>query len=451
MKVIRWMAMSVMVSLTCPGIGESQIPRELEPSLKTFQVVSTPMPEFRRVVYYTAFPDSGGDLVRGIGHSSWVRAWFPQMEPMVPKFLKSDERVRMDFNVYADTVREEGDSVLKAAANLKQSLTGLDTLVRGRVLDLLIEYTDAVKAARVARIRYVMATRKADEAKFLVEATDADAEECNQLLERARLEADQASIRANIRKGQAFLRAVGKAIDAMAGGPTAVAGYLIGEAKALTAQAAEEIIIEAFYSAASERLYAISVKIEAIDKSLADLKCKKQAAMLKAAKLNLENAITDALLAFGDILEHRAKAWITVDKLADTGRSLPFFKRLQTYNAQANLMGGQMFDAVSSHLDLLAREPLSRGELLLSYVDEDIQVVERERAKRDPQGTWLSNAKALKAYFTEYARWHRGEVKRGLTVLEDLREGGHLDFVDRILARAARDLGVTVSYGDIVR
>jgi hypothetical protein len=42
-------------------------------------------------------------------------------------------------------------------------------------------------------------------------------------------------------------------------------------------------------------------------------------------------------------------------------------------------------------------------------------------------------------------------MQRGQVVLEHLREGRHLDFVDRMIARATKDLGGTVAYEDIIR
>jgi hypothetical protein len=161
--------------------------------------------------------------------------------------------------------------------------------------------------------------------------------------------------------------------------------------------------------------------------------------------------MTQALLAFGEILDHRAKAWRAVDRIADTGRALPFFLKLQSYNRSVNLMGRKVFDSLNSHLDLLARDPIARGHLMLAYVNEDIQTVERDRAKRDPHGAWLGRANTLKAYWSQYSTWHHGEMQRGQVVLEHLREGRHLDFVDRMIARATKDLGGTVSYEDIIR
>jgi hypothetical protein len=55
------------------------------------------------------------------------------------------------------------------------------------------------------------------------------------------------------------------------------------------------------------------------------------------------------------------------------------------------------------------------------------------------------------AYLNLYTKWYRTDVRRGQTVLEDLREGRHLDFVDRMVARATKELGGTVSYDDIIR
>ena len=456
MKMIRWLTLAMVMSVTLVGRADAPIPKDLQPSLTFLQTVTTPMPSFRGVVYYEAFPDSQGDLVRGMGHSSWVRGWFHQMNQVVPRFVQSDERLRVDLNVYADTVREEGEQVLATATNLKQALTAFDRATGSKLQDLLAEYNDQVKATRAARSRFLVATKKTDQATFLLDAADADNKECNYLLQRAQLDAEKDALVAKMQRAHAFLNAVERAIGSMAGGPAGVAAYITGEVKTMTIEAAKSIIVDAFHSEARERLYEIGLKIEAIDKSLQDLKCKKQEGTLKAAKANLEATMIESLMAFGEILEHRAKAWRAVDRLAtlqdpDTGRTLPFFQHLQTYNAQVHLMGRQVFDAVNAHLDLLAREPFSRGELLATLIDEDIEIVEREKARRDPSGTWLGHARQLDDYWDEYAKWYRGETTRGQRILEDLREGRHLDFVDRMVARATKELGGTVSYDDIIR
>jgi hypothetical protein len=456
MKIVCLMAMSLAVGVSHAPRAERQVPKELEPSLRFLQGVSSPMPDFRKAVFYLAVPDSQGNLVAGIGHSDFVKGWFRQMEPMVPKFRQSEDRLKLDIDVYEDTVREEGDKVLTAAANLKAALTQLDKVTAGKLQDLLAEYNDQVKATRAARSEFLAATKKAEEAKFLVESTDAGAKECNLLLEKTKLETEKAALLAKMQRAQAFLNTVQKAIQSMAGGPQGVASYVTGELTNMTVDAAKTILVEAFYSSTRETLYEIGMKIEAIDKSLQDVKCKQQSAALQAAKSNLEARMIQVLLAFGGVLDHRAKAWRAVDRLATlqdpkTGRKLPFFQNLQTYNAQVNLMGRKIFDSVNSHLDLLSREPLSRGPLLAMYVDEDVATVTRDKQKRDPSGTWSRMAGDTSTYLDRYTRWYQNDVKRGQTVLEDLREGRHLDFVDRMVARATKDLGGTVSYEDIIR
>jgi hypothetical protein len=73
------------------------------------------------------------------------------------------------------------------------------------------------------------------------------------------------------------------------------------------------------------------------------------------------------------------------------------------------------------------------------------------KEKRDPSGKWTRVAGDTRMYFDVYTKWYDDEVRRGQTVLADLREGRHLDFVDKMIARATRELGGTVSYDDIIR
>lgn len=452
MKTITLCTVTVFAILSSSPGAERQVAQELRPSLAIFETVHTPMPDFHGVPFYEAYPDSQGRVVAGIGHSSFVRGWFRQMEPVAPKFAALDERLRLDVDVYGDTVREEGEKVLASTAGLKKALTDLDRATAGKVQDLLALYNDEVKATRMARAEFNVATKRAEEAGFLVESTDAGAKECNLLLERTKLEAEKAALLDRISKDAAFLNAVEKAIDTVAGGPQAMVAYAVGEARS----AAKAVLVEVFHSGTRETLYEIGAKIEAIDKSLADVKCKQQGAALKAAKANLEARMIQTLVAFGKILDHRAKAWNAVDRLGtlkhpSTGRALPFFANLQAYNAQVNLMGRTVFDAVNAYLEFLGKAPVSRGPLVLAFVNEDIALVDRESEKRDPGRKWSNLAGQTQAYLSTYADWYAADVRRGQTVLADLREGRHLDFVDRMLARATKELGGTVSYEDVIR
>jgi hypothetical protein len=448
---IAFVVVSTLYSPSANGQGA----KEFEPSLRILHTVSTPMPDFRRVTFYQAVPDAQGMLIKGTGNSGWIRGWFLQMEPVGPRFLAIDRRLRQDVDVYADTVRQEGEKVLNATANLKKSLTDLDRATTGKVQDLLAQYNDEIRATRVARAEFEAATKRADEAGYLLTATDAASKECNLVLERSRLAAQKTALLDRMQRGRTFLDTVEKAMHAMSEGPQAAAAYVTAEATALTIDAAKTVILDAFYSNTRETLYEVGIKIDAIDKSLQDLACKSQGAALQAAKSNLEGRMIKVVVAFGTILDHRAKAWRAVDRLGtlqdSRGQKLPFFANLKAYNAQVNVMGRKIFDSVDAYLDLLAKEPLSRGEVVLKSVEEDMEIIARAKEKRDPSGKWTSVANDTKAYLTIYTKWYEGEVKRGRTVLADLREGRHLDFVDRMTARATKELGGTVSYEDIIR
>ena len=144
-----------MVSTTYAPSAKGQGAKELEPSLRMFHTVSTPMPDFRRAAFYQAFPDSQGGSDQGMGNSGWIKGWFLQMEPMRPRFVAIDNRLRQDVDVYGDTVREEGGKVLNATANLRKSLADLDRGTSGKVQDLLAQYNDEVTSdtRRQGRVR----------------------------------------------------------------------------------------------------------------------------------------------------------------------------------------------------------------------------------------------------------------------------------------------------------
>jgi hypothetical protein len=456
MKTVTLTAIALAVSATYLPPTEAQAPKELEPSLRIFTLVSTPMPDFHKAAFYEVFPDSGGNLIKGIGNSGWVREWRLKMEPVGPRFVAIDRQLRLDVDVYADTVREEGAKVLNATANLGKLLTELDRGTSGKVQDLLAVYNDEVKATRVARAEFEAATKFAEEAKYLLAGSDAAVKECNLFLERSALEAQKAALLDRMQRGRTFLNTVEKAIHAMSGGPQAAAAYVTAEATTRTIEAAKTIILDAFFANTRETLYKVGAKIEAIDKSLQNLACKQQGYALQAARSRLEAQMIKVLVAFGTILDHRAKAWRAVDRLGTlqdprSGQKLPFFANLKAYNAQVNLMGRKIVDSVDEYLDLLATEPLSRGELILKSVEKDIETIADAKEKRDPSGKWTSAANHTKAYMGLYTKWYEGEVRRGRTVLADLREGRHLDFVDKMMARATKELGGTVSNDDIIR
>lgn len=452
MKTFTPTTLALLITVTASPHAEQRLAKELEPSLAILETVSTPMPDFRGVPFYTAFPDSQGRLVDGMGHSAPVRGWFRQMEPIIPRFVALDEELGTEIEFYADTVREEGAKVLGATANLRKALSDLDRDTSGRVQELLDVFNKQVRATRVARLEFDASSKRAEEAGYLVESTDAGATECNLVVKRAKLEAEKAALLDRVARDTAFLNGIEKAIDTMAGGPQAIASYLAVKGR----DTARTIIIEAFHTGTRETLYEIGAKIEAIEKSLQDVKCRQQGAALKAAKANLEARTIQVFVAYGKILDHRADAWHTVNRLGTlksprTGRTVPFLEHLKTYNEEANVAGRAAFDVVNAYMEFLAKEPVSRGTLLVSYVDEDLETVKRDRSTRDSSGQWISGASRTRAYLGRYAKWYEGEVTRGQAILADLREGKHLDFVDRMLARAITELGGTVSYENIVR
>lgn len=448
MKSMTLTVLTLLVAMTA-STHARQDPKDLQPSLNFLDPVSVGMPSVIGVPFYLKFPDSQGLLSDSGGHAQWVRAWFRRLEPVLPKVVAIDGRLRDDVGVYGDTVREEGAEVLATTKNLKVSLRELNNATGGAVLRTLHEYNDEIAALRRARDQFNAATKKAEAAGYTLEGSDAAAKECNLLIERTRASSEQAALHAKMAKDMAFLNAAEKAIDALAGGVKGVAGYLEDNMR----RAAKEIIVEAFHSDTREALYALEAKIAGIDKALAEVKCKPQAAALKAAKANLEARMLDVLEPFGRMLDHRVKAWQKLDELAAvdlpaTRKPLPFFVSLQDYNQQVHFMGNVVYKRVNEYLDFLSDEPISRGPLILTYVEEDIKVVETERR---PAENWVRDANATRSYLRAYRDWYRGEVKRAQTIVADFREGRHLDFVDRMVARATRELGGTVSYTDIIR
>ena len=154
----------------------------------------------------------------------------------------------------------------------------------------------------------------------------------------------------------------------MSGGPQAAAAYVTAEATTMTIAAAKTVMLDVFFSNTRETLYKIEIEIEAIDKSLQDLACKQQGVALQAAKSNLEARMIQVLVAFGKILDHRAKAWRAVDRLGTlqdprSGQKLPFFANLQAYNSQVNVMGARS-STRSMNTSLFSRKSRFRGERL---------------------------------------------------------------------------------------
>jgi hypothetical protein len=448
MKSTTLTVLTLLVAMTA-STHARQDPKDLQPSLTFLDPVSVGMPSVLGVPFYLKFPDSQGLLSDSGGHAPWVRAWFRRLEPVLPKIVQIDRRLRDDVGVYADTVREEGAEVLGTAKNLTVSLRELNTATSGAVLKTLHEYNNEIGALRRARDQFNSATKDAEAAGYTLEGSDAAATECNLLIERTKADAEQAALHAKMEKDMAFLNAAEKAIDALAGGVTGVAGYLEDNLRG----AAKAIIVEALHSDTREALYALEAKIAGIDKALAEVKCKPQTAALKAAKANLEARMIGVLVPFGRMLDHRVKAWQKLDELAAlnhpaTRKPLPFFAALQDYNKQVHFMGNVVYKRVGEYLDFLSSDPVSRGPLIRTYVDEDIKLVETERR---PAENWKRDANATRLYLRAYDDWYRGEVQRAQTIVADFREGRHLDFVDRMVARATRELGGTVSYTDIIR
>lgn len=454
MKAFAVFALTAALSLTPSLTAKGQIHKDLQPSLLFLKTLSTPMPNPEAPSWYSQVPDSDGSM-RSIGHAGWVKGFFSQMRPVVPKFLAMDERLRKDVNAYTDTVHDLGGKVLASTTGLQKALKDVDGATAQRLQELLDKYNDEVTATRKARKAYEATLLRAERAKWLLDEKDKTSEQCNKRVERAKAEADKAAALDRIGKGRTFLDAVEKAIRAIADGPQATAAYVTGELTTRSIEAAKTIILDAFYSGTRETLYELDARIDAIDKSLSELECKPQASALKAAKLALQEAMIHVVMGHADIVEHRASAWRVVDRLGTLqgrgGKTVPFLTALQAYNAQVNKHGRRIYDSVNAYLEFLSKEPLWRGDLVLLAIEEDIERVESEKQKRDPSGKWLAVANDALGYVNDYTKWYRGELRRGQNALADLREGRHLEFVDRMVARAIRELGGTVTYEDIIK
>jgi hypothetical protein len=305
-----------------------------------------------------------------------------------------------------------------------------------------------VHQVNVARDRHKIARDEAEAANFGLSASAADEKECLLELEKANLEADRVAIERRIKQGRELLDAADEALSAVAGGPKTMAAYL-GEK---TESAAKTVFIEIVYTTERNQLIEIASKIEAIDKALKENKCQAHKDRLAEARAKLQGKTKDLMLQFRKIVEHRVNAWSIIDQLAaleKAKRTSTFFQHLQTYNKQVNKMGATVFDSVAAYQDFLLRPPVSRGDFIYDIVQDDIAKVEAE--DRDKSGQWTEVAKNLRSYLNEYSRWHHAERKRTAKILEDLRAGKHLHFVDTMVAEAAKDLGATVDRQDIIQ
>lgn len=437
----------MLIALSAVRLGVAADP--LEPSLKFLETVSRPMPDFRKVTFYKAVPDSGGTLKEGIGGSRFVRPWFTQMEQTVGKFTKLDDKLGTDVEVYADTVKEEGQKVLASRnANFRDALAQLNKATDGRVFQLLDEYRREVKQINDARARHKIAEDEAEAASFGLDASAADEKECALLLKREALEADRAAIERKLKQSRELLDAAEEAITAAAGGPKSFLSYVGAKVDA----AQKQILLELLYAAEQEQLLELGAKIEAIDKVLKENRCQAHKARLTQAKANLQAKMKNLVLRFGQIPTHRANAWSIIDQLAalEKGqRGMTFFQQLQNYNKQANHMGVTMFDSLRAYQAYLTHPPVSRGELMYDLVQEDISRVKSE--KRDKTGEWTTKAEDLRAYLGEYHTWHKTETDRVSEIMEELRAGRHLHFVDSMVAEASKLLGATVTPEHIIR
>jgi hypothetical protein len=433
------------------GLGATAVYADdpLANSLTFLDPVSKPMPDFRRVPFYKGLPVSDGSIVAGLGHSGRVEEWFRQMERTIPTFLKLDDKLATDVGVYADTVKEEGRKVIDAKRTaFGPSLERLDDSTDSKVSSLLREYRNAVQMVNNARKQHEATQLEVEKATFGLSASKADEKECFLLLAKANLETERAAIERKLKQGREFLDAANEAISAMAGGPRAVESYL----GAKTVGAAKTVFGEIVYAAEHRQLTEIGVRIDAIDKALKEDKCQAHKLKLEGARRELQAKMRMLVLGFGKILQHRANAWGIIDELGrlEKGKQTStFFQRLQSYNAQVNKMGATVFSAVVAYQEFLSKAPVSRGDFVHTLVLDDIQFVETE--KRDRSGQWTVGAKNVKDYLSEYSHWYHGETIRTGKILEDLRAGKHLHFVDTMISEASDDLGATVDPQDIIR
>ncbi len=430
-------------------------PAELAPTIGAFRVVSTPMP--MSPGYYGGYPSGDNLISQGTGHSDQLRGFYSQTRQVAPKFLAHDKRLDDDVGVFEDTVREQGDKVLRTmrGPSFGASLRETNRSSNQRLQVLLNEYNDHVHDARKARIAHQSAQKTAEGARFQLQASDADSKECSLLMEKSKAEARKAEVMARVARSDWFLNGVEKLATSLAtGGPSAAIAYLGGEIGSATTGALKTAIRETIYASEMETLYQVGLEIEAIDKALAAQRCSKQKATLQQARANLEAKTLDVLLTAGGPVEHRMKAWRTLDLLATLrgrdGKPLATFKELRDYNSQVNTMGRKLFDSVTAYEQFLWQDPISRGDAMLAGVREDKAYVAANAARMDPKGSWRARWGGLEDFFVHYTRWYKAETDRGQVVLELLREGRHLAFVDYVVARSLKELGATVAPEDII-
>lgn len=439
-----------------PGAqAKAAAPAELAPTIAAFRVVSTPMP--MSPGYYGGYPNGDNLISQGTGHSDQLRGFYSQTRQVAPKFLAHDKRLGDDVGVFEDTVLEQGGEVLKTmrSPSFGSTLRDANRSSNQRLQVLLNEYNDHVHDARKARIAHQSAQKTAESARFQLQASDADSKECSLLMEKSKAEARKAEVMARIARSDWFLNGIEKLATSLAtGGPAAAIAYLGGEVRSATTGALKTAIRETIYASEMDTLYQVGLEIEAIDKALAAQRCSKQKAALQQARANLEAKTLDVLLTAGGPVEHRMKAWRTLDMLATLqgrdGKTLATFRELRDYNSQVNTMGRKLFDSVTAYEQFLWQDPISRGEAMLAGVREDKAYVEANQARLDPKRSWRARWGGLEDFFVHYTRWYKAETDRGQAVLELLRDGRHLAFVDYVVARSLKELGATVAPEDIV-
>lgn len=440
--------------LLMPGLSQAQPKNTFESSALLFKNIPQTIPDSLQVVYYKGLPDGNGNITLGAGMSQHVSGFFNQLDASLPRLQTINNRLKSHINGYEETIVEEATSVLLNLNNdFKGSLEKFNTTTQKRVVKHLNDYQDAVVSVQQASKSHTAAKTDASAASYGLQAAGNESKECLLLLEKTKLNSDKEVLLAKIKRSSVFLNAAELALKTFAtGGTLKAAQYVSGGAGDLMTDGLNSILLESYYSGTSKALAEIGEKIEAIDKSLADLACKKYSAQLTASKLNLESKMTNVIVTYGQIIEYRSKAWTIIDLLGEEngadGRKFPFFVQLKRYNGQANSWGKTVYDAINEYQIQLTKIPYEYGSNLTGLVNSDIKRVNSQ--KLDTTGNWSKVADGVIDYLGRYNKWHETELTKNQNALVHLREGKHLAFVDHMVAHSLKTLGMTVAYEHII-
>lgn len=440
--------------LLMPGFSQAQLKNTFESSALLFKNTPQKIPDSSHVVYYKGLPDGNGNITLGAGMSQYVNGFFNQLNASLPRFQIIHNRLKSNIKGYEETIEEEATSVLLNINNdFKGSLEKFNTTTQKRVVKHLNDYQDAVVSAQQASLSHIAAKKDASAASYGLQAADNESKECLLLLEKTKLNSDKEALLAKIKRSNAFLNAAELALKTFAtGGTLKAAQYVSGGVGDLMTDGLNSILLESYYSGTSKALAEIGEKIEAIDKSLADLACKKYSAQLTASKLNLESKMTNVIVTYGHIVEYRSKAWTIIDLLGEEngadGRKFPFFVQLKRYNNQVNSWGKTVYDGINEYQIHLTKNPYENGSNLTGLVHSDIKRVNAQ--KLDVTGNWSKVADGVVDYLGRHNKWHDMELTKNQNALIHLREGKHLAFVDHMVAHSLKALGMTVAYEHII-